>query len=65
MENESELLTTKEVAKMVNAGERTVWRWSRSGIMPAPLKIGGKAVRFRRADITAWVEEGCPVVTAA
>ena len=58
-----ELLTTAEAARLANVGERTWWRWSRSGIAPPPLKIGrGKqgAVRFRRADIMAWIDGGCP-----
>ena len=60
-----ELLTTGEVARLLSCGERTVWRWSRSGAMPTPLKLNpGRqgAVRFRRADIMAWIEAGCPRV---
>lgn len=59
---DEELLTTKQVAELVSAGERTVWRWSRSGIMPAPVKIGASTVRFRRSEITAWIEARCPRV---
>ena len=61
----SELMTTTEVAKLISAGERTVWRWSRSGVMPAPLKLSpGRqgAVRFRRAEIMQWIADGCPRV---
>ena len=60
-----ELMTTAEVARLISAGERTVWRWSRSGAMPAPLKLNPArqgAVRFRRAEIMAWIEAGCPRV---
>jgi len=57
----AELLTTSQVAKLINAGERTVWRWSRSGRMPAPVRIGG-AVRFRRQEILEWIGNGCPRV---
>lgn len=59
----AELMTTAQVAKLLSAGERTVWRWSRSGAMPAPLKLNpGRqgAVRFRRADILKWIADGCP-----
>lgn len=56
---QTELLTTAEVAKLVNAGERSVWRWSRSGAMPAPVRIGA-SVRYRRSEILAWLAEGCP-----
>ena len=54
-----ELLTAKEVARLMAAGERTISRWSQSGVMPAPLHVGG-AVRFRREQILAWIKAGCP-----
>ena len=37
-----ELLTTAEAARLVNVGERTLWRWSRCGIAPPPVKIGDR-----------------------
>jgi excisionase family DNA binding protein len=54
-----ELLSTAEVAKMLGAGQRSVWRWAHSGVMPAPLRISG-AVRFRRNEILDWIDAGCP-----
>lgn len=54
-----QLLTTKQAAKLVNVGERTLWRWSRSGIAPAPVKIGG-AIRYRRDDLLEWIQADCP-----
>lgn len=58
-----ELLTGKQAAALANVGERTLWRWSRSGVAPAPIKIGhGKqgAVRYSRRALLAWIESGCP-----
>lgn len=55
-----ELLTTAEAARLCSVGERTLWRWSRNGLAPAPLKIGGSAVRYRRSEYLAWIEGGCP-----
>lgn len=62
---QAELLTTAEAARLAGCGERTFWAWSRSGLAPAPLKIGlglRPAVRYRRADILAWIAAGCPRV---
>jgi excisionase family DNA binding protein len=56
-----ELLTTPEAAKLLNIGERTLWRHSRSGLAPAPMKIGG-AVRYRRQELLDWIASGCPRV---
>jgi predicted DNA-binding transcriptional regulator AlpA len=53
------LLTTAQAAKLIGCGERTFWRWSRSGIAPKPIKISG-LVRYRRDEILVWVDNGCP-----
>jgi predicted DNA-binding transcriptional regulator AlpA len=58
-----ELLTTAEAARLAGVGERTFWAWSRSGIAPAPLKIGlgtRPAVRYRRGELLSWIAAGCP-----
>lgn len=55
-----ELLTTKEAAALCNVGERTLWRWSRSGVAPKPVKIGGSAVRYRRDEYLDWIADDCP-----
>jgi predicted DNA-binding transcriptional regulator AlpA len=60
-----ELLTTAEAATLAGVGERTFWAWSRSGLAPAPLKIGHgtrPAVRYRRAELLDWISAGCPRV---
>ena len=60
-----ELLTSKQAAELLAIGERSLWRWSRSGICPAPVKIGAgprAAVRFRRAELVDWLQAGCPRV---
>ena len=58
-----ELLTCKEAARLAGCGERTWWSWSRSGLAPAPIKIGHgtrPACRYRRSQILAWISNGCP-----
>jgi len=58
-----ELLTTKQAAALCGCGERSLWRWSRSGRAPAPLRIGGSAAtRYRRAELLEWIAAGCPRV---
>ncbi len=54
-----ELLTTAQAAKLCGLGERTFWRHSRSGVAPAPVRIG-VASRYRRSELLAWIADGCP-----
>jgi excisionase family DNA binding protein len=55
-----ELLTTPEAARLLNIGTRTLWRWSHSGRAPKPVTLSGRCVRFKRAELLAWVAAGCP-----
>ena len=45
-----ELLTVRQVARLLQVSPRQVWRLARTGALPPPLKIGG-ATRWRAADI--------------
>jgi predicted DNA-binding transcriptional regulator AlpA len=57
------LLTLQEAAKLCSVGQRTLWRWSRSGIAPRPVKLGRgtrAATRYRRDEILRWIDAGCP-----
>ena len=54
-----ELLTTKQAAELLACGKRTLTRWVEEGAAPAPVKIRG-SVRFRRAELQAWIADGCP-----
>ncbi len=59
------LLTEPQAAKLTGIAPRTWRRWTRSGLAPAPIKIGRgvrPAIRFRHDEIQQWVEAGCPAV---
>jgi predicted DNA-binding transcriptional regulator AlpA len=37
------------------------FRKSAALLTPAPIRIGGRSmVRYRRAELLAWIEHGCP-----
>ncbi len=48
------LLTQEEVTNILKVDTTTLWRWNKSGYLLS-LKIGGK-VRYRQADITAFIK---------
>jgi predicted DNA-binding transcriptional regulator AlpA len=56
---ENLLLDTKQVAKLLDIGERTLWRYWNSGRVLKPIKIGN-AVRWNAVELRQWVEAGCP-----
>jgi predicted DNA-binding transcriptional regulator AlpA len=53
------LLTARQVAALCQVSLSTVGRRHKTGDMPAPNKIG-RLVRWSKADIVAWVNDGCP-----
>jgi predicted DNA-binding transcriptional regulator AlpA len=53
------LLTVEQVAEFVQLSPRAIWRLRSKGWIPDPIRVGS-AVRWRRSEIVAWVEAGCP-----
>jgi len=58
-ETTSLLLSARTLAQRLAVSVRTLWRLRSSGKLPEPVHLGG-AVRWRKADIDAWVAAGCP-----
>lgn len=60
----AELLDVGAVAALLGCSKRTVYRLSDGGRMPRPVKLG-QLVRWRRAEVLAWIAGGCEPVRAA
>jgi excisionase family DNA binding protein len=50
------LLRTKEVARLFGVSPRTVWRWVKRGLLPAPARLRGKIVRWPTRDILSYLQ---------
>jgi len=50
------LLTVKQVAKLLNVTERTVYNWVEEKGLPCIL-VKNSARRFKPEDIEAWVDK--------
>ena len=48
------LMNVRQVAKALGVSERSVWRWSATGILPPGIRIG-KSVRWSEESIRQWV----------
>lgn len=67
MPNESPtlLLDTRDLSNELRLSRRTVQRMLAAGTLPEPVRLPGhRALRWRRADIEAWIAAGCPAGTA-
>lgn len=64
VQGKPELLTAAEVAALLGCSMRTVIRLADAGRMPRGAKLGGLR-RWRRAELAAWLDDGCPAVRVA
>ena len=59
-----DLLTVRDVARRLSISERTVWRWTALGLLPAPVHPHTRSTRWRAADIERYLQElsvpSCP-----
>jgi len=53
------LIDAREAATLADVGVSTWHRLVAMKKAPACLKVGG-STKWRRADVVAWVEAGCP-----
>jgi excisionase family DNA binding protein len=51
-----ELLTVDDLARLLRVPKATIYRWRTTGDGPRGYTIG-RYVRFRRAEVEAWLEE--------
>ena len=61
--NSNDILTRKEAAKYLRLAEGTLGNWNCEGKGPRSIKIG-RAVRYRFADIEAFIAESSAEVAA-
>lgn len=47
-------LTVKQISSRYSVSVPTVWRWSRDGKFPQPVKLGENCTRWKLEDIEAW-----------
>jgi predicted DNA-binding transcriptional regulator AlpA len=50
------LVRIREVVALVGAHRSTVIRWVALGEFPAPVRLPGRRVAWRLADVVAWAE---------
>jgi len=55
----AQLVSAKELAKMLSLSKRQIFRLSACGKIPKPIKIGG-SVRWDESEIAEFIKAGAP-----
>ena len=58
----NDLMTRPEVEELLGMGRSSIYRLMREGHFPEPIRIGQRAVRWRRSELEAFLEQ-CPRAT--
>lgn len=46
-----------DLAERYGVSRNTIWRWTKEGNLPSPVKLGPGVTRWRLADIEQWEAE--------
>jgi prophage regulatory protein len=57
MTDQDEFVSRAYLAERLDVGVRTLVRWASQGYGPPPVKLGPRAVRYRRQDVDAFLAE--------
>ena len=52
-----ELLRRREVAELVRLSVPTIYRMMKAGTFPRPIRLGQRAVAWRREDLEGWLRD--------
>ena len=55
--NNLKVIRTKDLLEQLNISRISLWRWSKEGKFPQPLKVNGRAFGYRVQDVENWLDE--------
>jgi predicted DNA-binding transcriptional regulator AlpA len=57
----AELIDADTAATLIGVSRATWDRMRSAGMVPQPVKLNnGSIIRWRRAELVKWIEDGCP-----
>ena len=56
----AQFIDTRDVARSLQISPRSVRNLRAAGLLPAPVFVSGRIVRWARDDFVAWIKAGCP-----
>lgn len=51
-----DLMTATQVARYLEVSRRTIWRWTKQGLLPPPVRVGPHCPRWRAEDIRRFLD---------
>ncbi|MCR4414122.1 MAG: AlpA family phage regulatory protein [Thermoguttaceae bacterium] len=54
------LIDTKQAAQLLHVSTRTLFKMYKQKLMPEPIRLGGRFVRWSLEELREWVKHGCP-----
>lgn len=54
--NNLKVIRTKDLLEQLNISRISLWRWSKEGKFPQPLKVNGRAFGYRVQDVEDWLD---------
>ena len=49
------LMRANDLAQYLNVSTQTIWRWRKTGLLPAPLSLGPRLVVWEQQVIEDWL----------
>lgn len=50
-----QIFRKRELSRLLQISEVTIWRWVRAGQFPKPIKLGPNIIGWRKGDIDDWI----------
>lgn len=51
------LSRASQILPFLPFGSTTLWKWSKEGLFPSPIRISSTITAWRNADVLDWLEE--------
>lgn len=52
-----EFISDIQLSRRYEVSRNTIWRWTKEGQFPKPVKLGPACTRWRLADVEKWEQE--------
>ena len=53
----NKILSITALSSLLNKSRVSIWRWTKSGILPKPIMINGKTLGWQESVISQWLDD--------